>query len=793
MIRLPIRQLVELIMRCGSIDSRYVSRDRMYEGAKAHRALQKNNRELYEDYQSEVFLSEGYSFNGMDYRLEGRADGIFSRGGRYTIDEIKTTMLPMSIITEDFNIAHWAQAKCYAYIFAVQNGLTEISVQLTYYNLETNESKIFTNSFLIDQLKEFINLLIEKYSVWAGFLSGWEKMRDVSIKTLEFPFPAYRKGQRELAVDTYLTIAGGKKLFAQAPTGTGKTISVLFPAIKAMGEGKTSKIFYLTAKTITRQVAEEAFAKMRQSGLKIKTLTLTAKEKICFCEKPLCHPEYCKYAKGHYDRVNDAILEAVKECDDLSRIVIEKYAKKHTVCPFELSLDVSLLADCIICDYNYVFDPKAYLRRFFTDSHGDYVFLIDEAHNLIDRSREMFSSQLLKTSFYKVKKEYKGRNKALDKILTKINKFMIDLRKQCGEQGYLIMGEKPQDFINLIDRYTSICELMLKENKELSEDNNFLQLYFEALGFMTISDFYDERYVTFVESQRDEVTLKLFCLDPSFLLGEALERGSSAIMFSATLSPLAYFREVLGGGEGDKMLALDSPFDSRSLCVMTASNVSTKYKDREQSRHEITQLIGSFVSLKTGNYIIYFPSYKYMDNVFEEFTMDFPHITAVKQGNAMSEEQREDFLSCFNENPEDTYIAFCVLGGIFAEGIDLKGSRLIGTVIVSVGLPQLSIERNIIRDYFYNKNGMGYEYAYMYPGMNKVLQAAGRVIRCDTDTGAVLLIDKRYTHKNYVKLFPKHWQSYKNIKNSDSLQKTLTSFWFTEQTSRKSSQNSESN
>ncbi len=777
MIKLPIRQLVELIMRCGNIDSRYVSKDRMVEGAKAHRILQKSNRELYDDYRSEVLLSERYCFNGIDYILEGRADGVFRHDGRYAIDEIKTTVLPMSLINEDFNIAHWAQAKCYAYIFAVQNDLPEVSVQLTYFNLETNESKKFISIFEIDELKKFINALIEKYSVWASFSSEWEKMRNISIKSLQFPFPAYRKGQRELAADAYRTIARGNKLFAQAPTGTGKTISVIFPAIKAMGEGKTSKIFYLTAKTITRQVAEEAFEKMRQGDLKMKTLTLTAKEKICFCEKPVCHPEYCAYAKGHYDRVNDAILEAVGECDDLSRTVIEKYAKKHTVCPFELSLDLSLLADCIICDYNYVFDPRAYLRRFFADSNGDYVFLIDEAHNLIDRSREMFSAQLLKTAFYKVKKEYKGRNKALDKTLTSINQYMIDLRKQCGEQGYFITGEKPKDFINLIDKYTAICELMLKEHKELSEDNNFLQLYFEALSFITMSDFYDERYVTFVESLRDEVMLKLFCLDPSFLLQEALKRGNSAIMFSATLSPLVYFREILGGGEEDKILSLDSPFDSQSLCVMTAGNVSTKYKDREQNKQTITRLVGSFISRKTGNYIIYFPSYKYMNDVFEEFIIAFPDINAVKQGAVMSEEQREDFLSCFNENPEKTYVAFCVLGGIFSEGIDLKGSRLIGAVIVSVGLPQLSIQRNIIRDYFNSKNGMGYEYAYMYPGMNKVLQAAGRVIRCDSDTGAVLLIDERYSHKNYLKLFPKHWHSCRNLKDCESLEKTLESFW----------------
>ncbi len=778
MIKLPVRQLVELIMRSGDIDSRYVSKDRMAEGAKAHRSLQKNNRELYEDYRSEVLLSEGYHYNAIDYILEGRADGIFLYDGRYTIDEIKTTALPLDYINEDFNLTHWAQAKCYAYIFAVQNDLPEIAVQLTYFNLETSQSKKFNNTFKIAELKEFVSLLIEKYSVWAGFSIEWEKIRNYSIKMLEFPFPAYRKGQRELAVYTYRTIAGGKKLFAQAPTGTGKTISVLFPAVKAMGEGKTSKIFYLTAKTVTRRVAEEAFAKMRRTGLKMKTLTLTAKEKICFCEKPSCHPGYCEYAKGHYDRVNDAILDAIAECDDLTRNVIEEYAQKHMVCPFELSLDISLLADCLICDYNYVFDPRAHLRRFFADnSRGDYVFLIDEAHNLVDRSREMFSAQLTKTDFYKITKEYKGKNKALDKILGSINKYLIELGNQCSEQGFLVTLEKPKDFLAQINKYTAVCELMLKENRELSEANDFLQLYFNVLGFIMIADFYDERYVTFAEVQEKDLIVKLFCLDPSFLLGEALKRGGSAVMFSATLSPLEYFREILGGEEADAILSLESPFDNRNLCLMTADKVSTKYKDREQSREQVIRLIGSFVSGKTGNYIVYFPSYKYMNDVFKEFITAYPDITAVMQEASLSEEERENFLACFCENPEVTYVAFCVLGGIYSEGIDLKGSRLIGTVIVSVGLPQLSIQQDIIKDYFNRKNGMGYEYAYMYPGMNKVLQAAGRVIRCESDRGAVLLIDRRYGHKNYLNLFPKHWHSGRNIKDCTILEKTLQSFW----------------
>lgn len=775
--KLPVRQLVEFILRSGDIDSRYVEKDRMYEGAKAHRLIQKENTKHYEDYQSEVTLSAVIEHADISYTLEGRADGIFREQDKIFIDEIKTTVQPIDSIHEDFNDAHWAQAKCYAYIYALQNNLAAISVQLTYYNLDTQEMKRFSKSYEFSELRDFLTDLIQKYSQWARFALDWQAQRDESIRKLEFPFPAYRSGQRRLAVGTYRTISRGGKLFVQAPTGIGKTISTLFPTVKSMGEGKTSKIFYLTAKTITRQVAEEALEKMVSGGLRLKILTLTAKEKICFCEKPICNPEYCEYAKGHYDRINDAILEALKSCDTFTRGSIEELAEKNKVCPFELALDISLWVDCVICDYNYVFDPRAYLRRFFAETSGDYVFLIDESHNLVDRSREMFSSELLKSQFYKVKKDYKGRNKALDKVLNKINKFMLELRKSCGEQGHLVSSDMPKEFLNLLTKYISVCESMLKEHRELGEDNDFLQLYFSVLNFILISDFYDKRYVTLTDTYQNDVAVKLFCIDPSYLLSEALKRGGSAVLFSATLTPLEYFREILGGADDDWMLTLDSPFDSRNLCLMVADNVSTKYKDRDKSCDKISELIHTVVTGKTGNYIVYFPSYQYMHKVFQTFQTLHPEINAVEQQPAMTEEMREDFIASFQEDPQQALVAFCVLGGIFSEGIDLKGSRLIGTVIVSVGLPQLSVQQDLIKDYFHEKNGMGYEYAYMYPGMNKVLQAAGRVIRSENDKGVVLLIDERFGHTDYKNIFPKHWSHCIPVRDSKKIESILNDFW----------------
>lgn len=775
--KISVRKLVEFILRSGDIDSRYSPKDRMYEGAKAHRTLQKKNSEQYAEYESEVVLSTCLKKNDINYSIEGRADGIIHDQGVAIIDEIKTTTLPLDMIDEDFDIAHWGQAKCYAYIYADLHHLTEISVQLTYFNLDTCEAKQFIKVYTQQELHLFLMELIERYSKWADFATGWESLRNQSIGALPFPFPVYRKGQRELAVHTYRTIVAGRNLFVQAPTGTGKTISTLFPAVKAMGEGKTSKIFYLTAKTITRQVAEEAFDHMRQSDLKMKTLTLTAKEKICFCEKTVCRPEYCAYAKGHFDRVNDAVYEMINHVDHFTRGVIEQYAQDYQVCPYELSLDVSLWVDSIICDYNYVFDPTSYLRRFFSDGGGDYTFLIDEAHNLVDRSREMFSSTLFKKQFFQIKKEFKGKNKAFDKVLNGINKYFLELRHQCGEEGYFVTGELQEVLIERIHTYTAVCEKMLKENNELGENSDFLMLYFEVLNFTLIADLYDERYVTFVESSRGDVMIKLFCLDPSQLLRETLKRGSAAVLFSATLMPLEYFRDLLGGTETDKMIALDSPFDSDNLCLITADHISTTFKQREQSKEKISQLIGTFISGKTGNYIVYFPSYKYMHDVFAVFQKSYPETNTVEQATCMTEQAREQFLSCFEESPERTLVAFCVLGGIFSEGIDLKGSRLIGSVIVSVGLPQLNVQQNIIRDFFNKNNGMGFEYAYMYPGMNKVLQAAGRVIRSENDMGAILLIDERFGHNRYVRLYPKHWQNGRQIRDVETLKVMLDGFW----------------
>lgn len=774
--KISIRNLVELIMRAGDIDSRLVSPNRMLEGTRIHQKLQK---ESGENYNKEVFLCFDYEIEGFVIKLEGRADGIITEPAGVVIDEIKSTTRPLEYIDDEFSVLHWAQVKCYAFIYATQNELEDILVQLTYFHIDTEEIKYIRKQFKLIELQDFMSDLLNKYLVWASMQDIWDTQRNLSIKSLQFPFDTYRRGQRELAVAVYKTIIQEKKLFVQAPTGIGKTISTLFPAVKAVGEQNISKIFYLTAKTITRQVAEEAFTKMRGNGLRFRTITLTAKDKICFNKEGSCNPDFCEYAKGHFNRVNAALLDILNNTEFLSRENIEEYAIKHKVCPFEFALDISLWADCIICDYNYAFDPRVYLKRFFVNNTGDYAFLVDEAHNLVDRAREMFSAQISKSSFLEAKKLIKDKQPKIAKLLNKINSYMVALRKQCSEDGFLVKKDELKDLYKMLQSFIRESEewILKNQNGNIEGFDQILEVYFNSISFIKISEFYDERYVTFIETKASEVRVKLFCIDPSYLLADAVKRGKTAVFFSATLTPLSYFMDILGGDKEDYNINLSSPFENKNLCLLVEDNISTKYRNRENSYDKIVKLIKQAINKRYGNYMVYFPSYKYMNEVYIRFTEKYPNIETMLQQGSMSEEERESFLDSFKPNKTRNFVCFCVLGGIFSEGIDLKGERLIGAIIIGVGLPQVSTEQDIIMNYFHQKNGMGYENAYMFPGMNKVLQASGRVIRSENDIGMVLLVDERFSHQNYKGLFPKHWEHNVRVKSSQDLELKLEQFW----------------
>lgn len=774
-IKLSVRALCEFVLRQGDIDSRFSGVDRAGQGTRIHKKLQKAEDE---NYKAEVTFKTSKIIDAVEFKLDGRADGVYpDSDGIQVIDEIKTTTAPTTLLTEDFCKAHWAQGMCYAYIMCENENFDTAKVRLTYYQTETDEIVRHIRSFSKAELENSLLNLLTLYMPWALMTLNWASARNMSIKETVFPFEEYRSGQYELARAVYKTVKIGENLLACAPTGIGKTMSTLFPSIKAMGEGLAERIFYLTAKTITRQAAQDAVFLLRKSGtLRLKTLTLTAKDKVCFLDERECTPEACPYAKGYYDRVNNAILKLLASEDVFDRENIERFAKEETLCPFELALDLSLWCDVIIGDYNYLFDPVVSLKRFFEREKGEYIFLVDEAHNLADRARSMYTAELNKQDFYEVKKLLPKNNKPLINALTNINKFFIELRKQ-NVDAYTYTDENVgKELAVLCENFIDKATKWLDDNKQSDAHKNVLGLFFNARFYMRIFELYDEHFTTLIHSFQNNISVKLLCLDPSLFIASSLSLGHASALFSATLVPFDYFENTLGVNEC-KRICLDSPFNDENLCLLCVDNLSTKYLSRESSLNRLTQLIYTAISPKKGNYIVFFPSHKYMQTAYDCFMANYPEINCVMQQSAMSEDDREEFLKQFQCDNHETMLAFCVLGGIFAEGIDLVGERLVGSIIVGVGLPQISAQQNEYKEYFEKTLGDGFAYAYQLPGFNKVLQAAGRVIRTNTDKGIVLLIDERYGSYRYKSLFPRHWQKCKYIKTTEQLQNELDCFW----------------
>ncbi|MBC1547077.1 ATP-dependent DNA helicase [Listeria sp. FSL L7-1435] len=773
-VQISVRRLVEFVQRSGSIDSRMTSSDRALEGTKIHQLLQK---EAGEEYVAEVRLNLERVVDEIAFSLDGRADGIINA---QTIDEIKTTETPMEEITEDFRPLHWAQLICYGFMLAEKSDLPEVTLQLTYYQVLDKEVKRFQRVMSRAEMGAFVDDLLSKYAVWAKAAAAWEMKRNKTIQALTFPYDSYRSGQRELAIAVYRTVSSEESLFCEAPTGIGKTMSTLFPGFKAMGEGKADKLFYFTAKTITRQVAEDALDEMRRKGLAARSVTITAKDKICFLDERKCEPDHCQFARGYYDRLNEGLFDMLQSEEAITRSVVEEYARKYTLCPFELSLDVALFCDVIICDYNYLFDPVVYLKRFFAEGPGKYTFLVDEVHNLVDRARSMYSATLRKSMVLQVKRGLdKKANKRLLNAINAMNKEMIALNKKLTEIGETIYVEKEKlaEWNEAVLKFTFVAKEWLPQNTQSESQADVLELYFESLRYLAIAEFYDERYVTQVTRSRGDLEIKQLCLDPAFLLSEKLKLGSSSVLFSATLRPIDYYTNVLGGEKDTSRMMFASPFQQKNMHLLVADYISTKYQMRETSLESVVDALYALTSGKTGNYLFFFPSFLYLQNVYDLFKEKYPNIRLQKQGNSMDEAQREHFLEEFQAGNEETLVGFCVLGGVFSEGVDLRGDRLVGAAIVGVGLAQLNHESDLIKDYYNKTIGRGFDYAYQIPGMNKVLQAVGRVIRGESDRGVVLLIEERFSADRYRALFPAHWNHAKTVKSTDEITQEVDGFW----------------
>ncbi len=792
-IQVSVRNLVEFILREGDIDNRMAKAptDAMQEGGRIHRMIQKR---MGIEYEAEVPLKFQVDFEKYIVQVEGRADGIIHRNDLVIVDEIKGTYRDLKYITEPVPV-HLAQAMCYAYFVACKEELTQIDVRLTYCNIDTEEVKYFQNKYTKEQLREFFDGLMAEYKKWTDFECEWKQIRQESIHELAFPF-AYRDGQKELAGHVYQTICHRKKLFIQAPTGVGKTISTLFPAVKAVGEEKADKIFYLTAKTITRTVAEETFSLLQKNGLRCKTVTLTAKEKICPLEEMDCNPDHCPYAKGHFSRVNDAIYDMLTHEENFDRTKVTEYALKHEVCPFEMSLDMSLFADAVICDYNYLFDPYVYLKRFFTEGiKGPYLFLIDEAHNLVERGREMFSAQMVKEDFLELKKTVKPYHTGLEKYIDRCNKELLVLKKEYDETD---IPEKTGSFAMALSRLHSAINTYLEEHEDSPVRREILEFYFMAGRYLDVNERIDENYVTYTKMEEDgRFCIRQFCVDPSERLKECMDRGVSSVLFSATFLPIQYYKQLLGGTPEDFEVYAKTAFSPSQLHLVIGTDVTSRYVRRNMVEyHNIACYIHNIVSGKTGNYMVFCPSHQFLTQVYDAYLTYFydpEKVECLVQGDYMNETAREEFLARFRQQPAADFdlegkvcmeieeenhsiLGFCVLGGIFSEGIDLKGEALIGAVIVGTGLPQVSREREILMNYFDAQGKDGFDYAYRYPGMNKVLQAAGRVIRSVTDRGVVALLDERFELSVYKKMFPREWEHY-DVVCMDNCHESVGRFW----------------
>ncbi|MGD2295631.1 MAG: helicase C-terminal domain-containing protein [Candidatus Aminicenantes bacterium] len=767
--------LVEHLFRKGDITFTFGHSQRLsaLHGIRAHQKIQKS-RPL--SYMSEVGIVHRVKSENLILDIQGRIDGVYEKDGLVVVEEIKTTRRELDVFIDDMRSIHRAQVKIYAAVFADKKNLEELLTQLTYFHTGTGEIKTIFQKCSRQELEVFLHDAADQYLEWLERIETWRRQRDRLITRANFPYRSFRKGQIDMICDVSTTIKHQEQLILQAPTGIGKTVAALYPAIKALPEGYTQKIFYLTARSTGKEIAEKTLSELHGKGIKVKSLTLTAKEKICFNPEKKCTCEECVFARGYYDRLPEAREEVVKQ-DIFTMEDIKTAARKFGLCPFELSLDLSLWVDCIICDFNYAFNPRVYLKKLFLDHPGVYTFLIDEAHNLVDRARDMFSAQISRSSFLRLKHSLKNRKAGIYTITGKIIQILHDLKENLLE-GTRSCWKKTKPGV-LLSPLRQLClelERWIMAHPQSPHSLVWLDVYFSIHWFLNVADTFDENYATCFEQDSRDFRVKLFCINPSEQLRPALERAKSAVLFSATITPISYFVRILGLRDSITKRILPSPFPPQHLCLCVSHTVSTLYKNREATRDSLTRTLGTFVDAKKGNYFLFFPSYEYMFMILPPYKEAYPYHEILVQRSGMTEEEKRDFLSQFARENSRSLVGFVVMGGIFGEGIDLSGDRLSGAAVVGVGLPGLSPEREQIKFHFAEHNEPGFNYAYLYPGMIRVFQAAGRVIRTEKDRGAVLLIDSRYTLHRYSSLFPHEWRA-RRIKTTAQLKRLLCQFW----------------
>ncbi len=772
-LNLSVHQLVDFLLRTGDIDNRIFNKSTMAEGTRIHSFYQNKQGR---NYLSEYYLKETFEVDGFEVTIDGRADGIIVYSNDdYVVDEIKSTIVQLNEYFEEHKRWHLGQAKCYALMIAHEKNLDHVGVQLTYIHQLFDEKMTRTFSFSVQELEEDIKNLIHEYLEFYQFIFNRTVERNESAAKLDFPFPSFRSGQRQLAKYCYGIANKGGVLFVEAPTGIGKTMSTLYPFAKSFAKEENDKIFYLTAKSSGKEAAYEATKLLAKKGFKGSAIVLTAKDKICYCPGKACNPDECPYAKGYYTKIREVLNEAVRKYQIFSLSEVLKIASKHLICPFELSLDLSLFVDIIICDYNYFFDPQVYLRRYFDEVRNNTLVLVDEAHNLVERGRSMYSASISSALYKKAKKAVKNlEHSKIHNAEKRISKI-FNLYKDFPD-GETIIDGLSQTNLNAISAYLLAATDVSKHHHGFVTDE-FMDFFFELNKFSKLMDFYDETFSLFVSKKgKKDTILTLYCLDPSTHLRATLNRVKSAVIFSATFSPIEYYMNAIGRYDNAPLLKLPSPFPKENLRLLIAPNISIRYKNRLATLKQVGEYINTMIKGKVGNYFVYVPSYEYLQSLLPYLQNEDYRL--IVQEKDMDEISKEGFLSMFEENPKETTVGLCVVGGAFGEGIDLVSDRLIGVVVVGVGLPQICFERDLIKEHFAKGEDNGFEYAYVNPGMNRVAQAVGRVIRSESDKGIVLLIDDRFLSQTYRDLFKNEWNHYEVVTSKEDIEAQVKDFWF---------------
>ena len=778
---LCVHQIVDFLFRSGDIDDRIYNTSSMLEGTRLHK--------FYQDRQGNNYLKEyylKYIFYVDDYELivDGRSDGIIL-GPIVTIEEIKTTIDDLDHFFKENEMWHLAQAEFYAYIYAKNNNLNKINVSLMYFsqNKKDRLKKIYNYDF--DILEQKIYCYLNDYLSYQKTFLIKERIRDESLKNLSFPFPFIRNGQNELIESTIECVLNHTSNFVEASTGIGKTISTLYGSLCLMKDKRIDKIFYSTPKNSGFLSALNALNIFKNKDVRLTSVEIIAKDKACLNKKRIgkCNPDECKFTIGYYDKLKEVIKEIVLNNDIIDANLIKKYALKYTMCPFELSLDLSLLADVIISDYNYLFDPISQLKRYFESPDKQYkmIALIDEAHNMVNRSVDMFSSILSSSSFFKALTDLKKiRNKQIMKIYNSLEEyFNYYLEFDFSEQKEFILDSLNIDFVLRLKKYNEeIKKYRLKHKKFKSEnvDNFNRDLY----RFLLIYDYYikyKDQYKLFIRSEKeDEITLNMMCLDASKFIVSSLNHFEGSIFFSATLSPIDYYINLIVNNNNNvKTLSLPSPFKKENFKVLVDNSTSFIYKDRLLTIDKIRDYILTFSKKRKGNYMVFCPSYKYLETL--KLVLKDDDLNIIYQEKNMTNVSKDLFLNEFKEKVNKTTVGVVVLGGIFSEGIDLVGDRLNGVIILGIGLPSISFENELKKEYYNSLSYNGFEYAYINVGINKITQALGRLIRSENDKGIALLIDYRYKNKTYIPLFNDKWSNHKVIKNKYELEDELDKFY----------------